>query len=306
VLLSEWLRITLQMPLLVAPLVLATLAGLVVGGVYVYRRQRTLTRMLSAQVESLESRLAQCVEQEAQWSFAREAYHQFVHNLSHEVANPLQSIQTNLDNLASYSPDDPDHWRQHLQMIATEVQRLGSLTESLRLLSHLQTSDAPIVREPVNLKAVTEDVIMALYEASEERSVNLSYVGPQRLGRVLGNREHLRRVLLNLVDNGIKYSRPEGGNVIISVQEGPERLGIRISDDGLGIAKEDLPYIFELAYRAPDARVFRRRGSGLGLAIAKGIVEQHGGQIRVRSQLGEGTTFSFDLPLYVPPEPQAS
>jgi signal transduction histidine kinase len=98
------------------------------------------------------------------------------------------------------------------------------------------------------------------------------------------------------VDNGIKYSRSEGGEVIISLQEEQDGLWVRVSDEGVGIAEEDLSHIFDTAYRAPDARSFRRKGSGLGLAIVKQIVEQHGGEIRVQSQLGEGTTFSFDLP----------
>jgi signal transduction histidine kinase len=128
----------------------------------------------------------------------------------------------------------------------------------------------------------------------------LRYVGLERPARVLGDRDRLRQVLMNLVGNGIKYSQPEGGEVIVSVQEERDRLYVRVSDEGVGIAEEDLPHIFDTAYRAPDARSFRCKGSGLGLAIVKRIVEQHGGEIRVQSRPGEGTTFSFDLPLYAP------
>jgi signal transduction histidine kinase len=191
-------------------------------------------------------------------------------------------------------------WRQYHAIIATEVQRLTRLTENLRLLSHLETKDAPLVREPVNLKGVIEDVIMAQYETAEARRVRLRYVGPERPARVLGDRDRLRQVLLNLVDNGIKYSKPDGGEVIISIQEEHNRLCVRVSDAGIGIAEEDLPHIFGTAYRAPDARTLRRAGSGLGLAIVKRIVEQHGGALRVQSRLDEGTTMSFDLPMYVP------
>ena len=129
----------------------------------------------------------------------------------------------------------------------------------------------------------------------------MRYVGPERPARVLGDRDCLRQVLMNLVDNGIKYSKPEGGEVIINLQEEQDRLRVRVSDEGIGISEEDLPHIFETAYRAPDARSFRRKGTGLGLAIAQRIAEHHGGAIRVRSQPGEGTTFSFDLPLYIQP-----
>jgi len=107
-------------------------------------------------------------------------------------------------------------------------------------------------------------------------------------------------VLLNLVDNGIKYGRPGGGEVIINVQEEGQRLLVRVIDDGIGISPDDLPYVFDTAYQAPHTGSLRRAGSGLGLAIVKRIVEQHGGQIRIHSQPGQGTTVAFDLPLYVP------
>jgi len=100
------------------------------------------------------------------------------------------------------------------------------------------------------------------------------------------------------VDNSIKYAQEGGGQITISVQDNGDRLHVRVIDNGIGISEEDLPYIFDTAYRAPQTKNFRRAGTGLGLAIVKRIIEQHGGQIQVQSQLGEGTTISFDLPLY--------
>ena len=298
--LDSWLEIIIRVPLLLAPVLILLLIGLVVSGVFAYRRLLARIKRLSEEAQSLRAQLAERAEQEVQWASAREAYRHFIYNVSHEVSNPLQSIQTNLDNMASCSADETGRWRQYHQIITTEVRRLADLTENLRLLSHLETPDAPTVREPVNLKGVVEDVIMALFETAEARGVRVRYVGPERPARVLGDRDSLRQVLVNLVDNGIKYSRSKGGEVIISLQQGQDRLWVRVSDEGVGIAEEDLPHIFETAYRAPDARSFRRRGSGLGLAILKRIVEQQGGEIRVQSQPGEGTTFSFDLPLYAP------
>jgi two-component system sensor histidine kinase ArlS len=102
------------------------------------------------------------------------------------------------------------------------------------------------------------------------------------------------------VDNSIKYSRDGGGEVIIAVKDEQDKLSVRVIDNGIGIPEEDLPYIFDTAYRATDTLSIKRAGTGLGLAIAKRIVEQHGGEIQVRSQVGGGTTVSFDLPLYIP------
>lgn len=296
--LDSWLEISVRTWFALSFLFL--LGGLVVGGVFAYWRLLTRFKRISNKTQGLHDRLAKHTQQEAQWTSAREAYHHFIYNLSHEVSNPLQSIQTNLDNMANCTLDETHRWQQYHSIIVAEMRRLSRLTENLRLLSHLETPDVLIVREPVNLKGVIEDVIMALFETAEARGVRLRYVGPERPARVLGDRDYLYQMLMNLVDNGIKYSRLEGGEVIISVLEEREQLYVRVSDEGVGIAEEDLPHIFNTAYRAPDARSFRRKGSGLGLTIAKRIVEQHGGLIRAQSQPGEGTTFSFNLPLYVP------
>lgn len=296
--LNSWLEIQMRIPFLVFPLLLVVIVGLMVGGVLLYRRWQVGVRELRAQAEALRGRLRELEGRQEAWAAAEEAYRHFIYTVSHEVSNPLQSIQTNLDNMAGCGPEAVGRWQQYHGLIAAEAQRLRRLTENLRLLSHLETPDAPLVREPVNLKGVIEDVIMALSDMAEERKVRLRYVGPERPARVLGDRDQLRQVLLNLVDNGIKYSKPAGGQVVISVQEEGERLRVQVSDEGIGMAEEELVHIFDTAYRSRQAASFRRQGSGLGLAIVKRIVERHGGQVQVQSREGEGTTFAFDLPVY--------
>jgi signal transduction histidine kinase len=231
---------------------------------------------------------------------AKEEYLQFIYNISHEVANPLQSIQINLENMASSTPEEVGRWKQSYTIISNELKRLFSLTENLRLLSRLETSERSIKREPVNLKGVIEDVIMAEADRASIRSIQLIYQGPERPARVLGNRDQLRQVLSNLVDNSIKYAKESGGEVIISLQEEQDCIRIRVSDEGIGIPEEDIPYVFDTAYRAPVTKSMKRSGSGLGLAIAKRIVEQHEGEIQIQSQLGEGTTVFFSVPAYKP------
>lgn len=288
--LDSWVEITFKAPYILLPLFALGLIGLVIGGVRVYRQRSARIKDLAAEIQTMRA--------QASTSSSDEAYHHFVSNVAHGISNPLQSIQTNLDNLANCSPDEIGRWRQYHAILATEVQRLMRMTENLRLLSLLETVGASTIREPVNLKAIAEDVIMAQFEGAEARHVRLRYMGPDRPARVLGDRDQLRQVLMNLVDNGIKYAKPIGGEIIISVQDENDPLCVRVSDTGIGIAAEDLPHIFDTAYRAPDARSFQHKGSGLGLAIAKRIVEQHGGTLKAQSQLGEGTTFLFDLPLY--------
>ncbi len=229
-----------------------------------------------------------------------DAYLQFIYNISHEISNPLQSIETNLENMSNCSPEETARWQQYHAIIATEIRRLSELTENLRLLSRLETPGTPVKREPVNIKGVIEGVMMAQVEIAEAGGVRLAYSGPERPARVLGDRDHLQQVLLNLVDNSIKYSHPTGGEVVINVQEADQGLWIRVIDDGIGISPEDLPFVFVTAYQVPRTGSLRRAGSGLGLAITKKIVEQHGGKITIQSVPDHGTTVSFDLPLYMP------
>jgi signal transduction histidine kinase len=297
--LTGW-EVTIFVPTALAPVLVLLLIGLIAGGIVAGRRLAARHRQLAAETDRLRTELAGRADQTAELAATRETYRHFIYHVSHEVANPLQSIQTHLDNLAACRPDEVGRRQQYHALIAAELRRLAALTENLRLLARLETPDAALVREPVNLKAVIEGVIMALSDTAEARGVRLRYVGPERPARVLGDRDRLRQALLNLADNGIKYSKPEGGEVIFSVQEEGNRLCVRVSDEGVGIAAEDLPHIFEVAYRAPDPRSFRRPGSGLGLAIVKRIVEQHGGTVQIQSRVGEGTTVAVELPVYVP------
>jgi two-component system phosphate regulon sensor histidine kinase PhoR len=291
---QDGLEITIFVPAQLVPVLVVALIGLV--GVAGWR-QRARLRRLSDELAAARSAEQEAGPQAA--SAATEAYRNFIRNISHEISNPLQSIQTNLDNMATCTPEEIGRWRQYHSVIAAEVRRLARLTDSLRLLAQLETPNVPQIREPVNIKAVVEDVIMTLAEAGERRHVRMSYVGPERPPRVLGDRDRLHQVLLNLADNSLKYAKREGGGIIFNVQEQGTRLWVRVSDDGVGIPPEGLQHIGEDVYRVPDPRGIRRKGSGLGLAIAMRIVEQHGGELTLRSQPGQGTTASFDLPIYV-------
>lgn len=297
---QDGLEITVFMPAFFIPVLVVLLLGLLSGAGVAVWRHRIRQQRLAAELQASRAALAKLSASAHEANPAADACHNFIRDISHEISNPLQSIQTNLDNMALCTPEETGRWQQYHDAIAGEVHRLARLTNQLRLLALLETPNAPQVREPVNIKAVIEDVIMALAEEGELRAVRLSYVGPERPARVLGDRDRLRQVLLNLADNGIKYAKPGGGAVMFTVQEQGARLRVRVSDDGVGIPPEALEHIGEDAYRTPDPRSFRRKGSGLGLAIAKRIVKQHGGELCMASQPGDGTRVSFDLPIYDP------
>ncbi len=228
-------------------------------------------------------------------------YRNLLDNLTHDISNPLNNILSILENMSKYSSQDEARWRQAQQLIGAEVRRLAKLTEDAKLLMQLQEPDAPITRERVNMKAVAEAVIMTCGETAQGRGVSLSYQGPSHPPWVLGDEAQLKRALFNLVENGIKYARAEAGAVVIGMRTASDKLQVEVSDNGPGIPPDNLEDIWSVAYRVRNARTLKIPGTGFGLAIVKRIVEQQGGEVRVWSQLGEGSTFTFTLPLYLPP-----
>jgi two-component system OmpR family sensor kinase len=150
-------------------------------------------------------------------------------------------------------------------------------------------------RRSVDLKSLIEEVIQEVQPLAGAHSVKFR-TGPTELAQVQGDPDHLRRLLLNLVDNGIKYTQP-GGNVEISLRVDEKFAILEVSDTGMGIAKEDQEKVFRRFYRTPAARAQGESGVGLGLAIARSIVEAHGGRIEVQSAVGKGSLFTAFLPL---------
>jgi len=298
--LDTWMVLTLRFPLIGTIALLVLFILLIVFTTRWFRRKFGQIKVLTLRVEELNTEIESSKVQIPDTSSIQEAYLQFTYNISHEVSNPLQSVQTNLENMADCSPEETGRWKQYYTIIKQEIKRLFTLTENLRLLSQLERVGEPVKREPVNLKGVIEDVIMAQSERALTKNINLKYQGPNRPAKVLGNRDHLFQLIINLVDNSIKYSKDSGGKIDIVLSEENDSIHVMVTDDGIGIPEEDLPFVFDTTYRSPSAGSVRRTGSGLGLAIVKRIVGQHEGNIRVNSVFGEGTTMMVDLPIYNP------
>ncbi len=226
---------------------------------------------------------------------AQENYRQAIYLLSHEFSTPLQTILACLNNLANAPRPSPE-WDRNHALAVEEARRLGKMVTDMRLLAHLETKGG-ITLQPVNMGAVIKSALMKYGDWAEVANTDIQYEGPERLPPVLGDRAQLTHVMENLIDNALKYRRPDiRPKVIVNATVNNDRLYIRVSDNGRGIATEDLPHIFNPTFRSPEASISRKQGSGLGLAIIKHIIEQHKGEITVRSQLGEYTVFSFWLP----------
>jgi signal transduction histidine kinase len=226
---------------------------------------------------------------------AKENYLQTIYLLSHEFSTPTQTILNSLDNLASTSSQSED-WHRNHALALEETRRMSQLINDMRLLAHVETSGS-IRLQPVNLGAVIQSALIKFSDQAENLKVDVQFEGPERLPPVLGDRTQLEHVMENLLSNAIKYRRAEVDcKVVVSATVEDERIWVRVSDNGRGIAPEDLPHIFSPKFRTPEAAVSKRQGIGLGLAIVKRIIEQHKGEISVRSQLNEYTIFSFWLP----------
>ncbi len=216
----------------------------------------------------------------------------FVSDVSHELRSPLTAIRGNLDLLRRGASDDPEARDQALTAIDAEAERMQRLVADLLLLARADEG-IKIQKEIVELDTVMLDVYRQARVSAGGVNVCL---GSEDQAQVLGDRDRLKQLLLNLVDNAIKYT-PSGGEVKLSLERDTQWVRVFVSDTGMGIPAKDLPRIFDRFYRVDKARSREKGGSGLGLAIAKWITDAHGGRIDVQSEVGKGTTFTLWLPL---------
>jgi len=216
----------------------------------------------------------------------------FIANVSHELRTPLASIKAVIETLETGA--DEKTAVEFLGRANQEIDRLVQLVQELLELSHIESGEVPITREPVQLRDVLDRAVERMRPAARRTGVVLHVDVPAALPSILGDADRLERVAVNLVHNALKFT-PEGGSVSVGAAVEDGAVVVRVSDTGLGIAREDLPRVFERFYKVDRAR--GGAGTGLGLAIVKHTVEAHGGRVDVESAEGAGSTFSFSLPI---------
>lgn len=223
----------------------------------------------------------------------------FVADVSHELRSPLTAVRGNLDLLKRGAANDPVERAEVLGAIDTEVERMSRLVSDLLLLAR---SDAgvPIIKHPVELDTLLLEVYRQTQLTAKGVKVSL---GAEDQAIVMGDRDRLKQVLLNLVDNALKYT-PPGGEVKLSLTKDDNWVYIAVQDTGIGIAPENIPHLFDRFYRVDRARSRDAGGTGLGLAIAKSVIDAHNGKLTVESQPGKGSTFTVWL--HLPPTPSSS
>lgn len=214
----------------------------------------------------------------------------FISSVSHELRTPLTAIKGWSETLqAGY---DEDTYRKGMTVITHETGRLEGMVEELLDFSRIQNGRFTLQMANIDIIAELDDALLIYTDKARKENKTIHYTEPEFLCVVYGDKNRLRQVFINVIDNAIKYSDP-GGSVDISVEKGTDTLTITVADTGIGIAATDLPKVKAKFYKADNTR----RGSGIGLAVADEIISMHGGTLDIDSVLGKGTTVTITLPL---------
>ena len=251
----------------------------------------TLSRTFNTMASQLETTLNELTN-------AEQLRREFVANVSHELRTPLTSIRTYAETMGD-SPDMPEDMRaDFLNVILNESDRMGKIVSDLLDLSRLDAGGG-VKLEPFSLERSVREVYTAIALSAERRGQSIDLELQWAMPDIVGDRARIEQVLMNIMTNAMKYT-PEGGEINVSCFSVGDHATVSISDSGVGIPEEDIPHVFDRFYRVDKARSRESGGTGLGLSIANDIVTLHGGEIRLESEVGKGSTFTVILPIKGP------
>jgi two-component system phosphate regulon sensor histidine kinase PhoR len=219
----------------------------------------------------------------------------FVANVSHELRTPVTNIKGYAETLLDGAIDDEENARDFVKIIHSDSERLARLVNDILDLSRIEAGKLKMNIINFNVRSLAEKVILSLDKQAKDKSIKIENKIPDNISNLSADEALISQVLLNLMDNAIKYNN-EGGNISITAHDKGKFTQIDINDTGTGIPEKDLPRIFERFYRVDKARSREMGGTGLGLSIVKHIIQSHGGEVSVKSILGQGSTFSFTIP----------
>ena len=221
---------------------------------------------------------------------------EFVANVSHELRTPLTSIRGYLETLLDGALEEPANARRFLEIAHTHAERLSRLVDDLLQLSDIETGKLVLKPTLLSLHEVAAEVVAFFEKQAARKSLSLVNNVPHDI-RLQADWDRLTQIFVNLVDNAVKYT-PEKGEITLGAEYGVNGfVHVWVADTGIGIPSTDLPRITERFYRVDRARSRELGGTGLGLAIVKHLVQAHGGELWLQSELGKGTTVNFSLPL---------
>ena len=214
--------------------------------------------------------------------------------VSHDLQTPLTSIRAILEAVTDGVVDDPETVKRYLNTAQRDVRNLSALIDDLFQMAQLDAGGFPLQRAESSLGDLVSDTLESFTELAKQHEVSLEGNVDSDVDPVMMDTLAIGRVLNNLISNALQHT--SGGRVSVWVRRMMQGVEVTVSDTGAGIRAEDLPHIFERFYRGEKSRSRATGGAGLGLAIARGIVQAHGGDIRVESQTGKGTQFTFHIP----------
>ncbi len=220
---------------------------------------------------------------------------EFVADISHELRTPLTGIKGALETVIEYPTLDTEIRDNFLHMAVEECDRMTRIVSDLLVLSRLDNKRTAWKIESFSPSKFLDHIYDVMTAEAKNRSHTFIKTYPENMPEITGDREKLQQVLINVVSNAMKYTA-DGGKIEMAAVPTEKGVAICVSDNGMGIPKEDLPRLFERFYRVEKARSSDAGGSGLGLAIAKEILDAHGGEIRVESAVGKGTNMFIILP----------
>ena len=221
---------------------------------------------------------------------------EFVANVSHELKTPIFAAQGFVYTLLDGAAEQPKLRKKFLKKAARSLDGLDLLVQDLLTLSQMETGGIKMHYEHFNIQETVQEVFDQLESEADKKGIQLKLERTQLVTYVYADRQRIYQVLINLVGNAIKYTKQGGKTVRVYFAKNEEGIDVAVKDEGRGIPSEDIKRIFERFYRVENSRARNRGGTGLGLAIVKHIVEAHKSEVRVKSKVGEGSTFSFRLP----------
>ena len=216
--------------------------------------------------------------------------------VGHDLQTPLTSVRAILEALSDGVVEDPETASRYLRTAQRDVNSLSALIDDLFQMAQLDTGGFPLDRQNASLSDLVSDTLESFTEPAKQREIKLEGNVEYNVDPVNMDTQAIGRALNNLIGNALRHT-PDQGRVSVWAHRTGKGIEVTVSDTGEGIREEDLPHVFESFYRGDAARSRSRgTGAGLGLAIARGIVQAHGGEIRVESKPGKGTLFTFTIP----------
>lgn len=246
---------------------------------------------LCKEFEDMRCRLKESVEIQLNYENSRK---ELISNISHDLKTPVTAIKGYVEGIKDGVADTPEKMEKYINIIHKKTNDIDKLIEELFLFSKLDSNKLPFSFESVDIKGYLSDSVEELKFDLEKSNIEIELIDNiQDEIIILADREKLKRVIVNIVDNSVKYMDKESGQIQITLKGLGDFVQFEIKDNGRGISQEALPFIFDRFYRADPSRNSKTGGSGLGLAIAKKIIVGHGGKIWSESSVGIGTSIFF-------------